>query len=185
MSAATTGIVSVKTADVSHTTLLNRMKSGELERVAHGVYMEVGELPDVMYIAQLRRPRIVFSHDSALLIYDLTDKYPFKHSVTVPTGYNTKTLSQSKFKVFSLKQELYAADIVTMNTPLGYPVKTYNLERTIVDCVRSRSRFDPEIVLEAIKRYVRRTDRNIDLLSRTAERFGVAKVFRRYMEVLL
>lgn len=182
------GIISAKQgaiAGMSHTELLRNMKSGALERVGRGVYMSPNELDDVMYIAQLRRPKVVFSHDSALVLHELTDRYPLSHSVTVPTGYNTKPLTADGFTAFSVKRELYERDIVSMRSPLGHTVNAYNLERTIVDCVRSRSRMDAEIVTEAVKRYVRRTDKNIGKLMDIAELFGVVKFIKSYLEVLL
>jgi predicted transcriptional regulator of viral defense system len=182
------GIISVRqsaSAGISHIQLLRGMQSGELERVSRGVYMSSDELEDVMYIAQLRRPKIVFSHDSALSLHNLTDRYPLSHSVTVPTGYNTKPLMGDGFTTFSVKRELYEQDIVRIPTPLGHAANTYGLERTIVDCIRSRSRMDTEIVTEATKRYVARTNKNLGRLMDIAEQFGVTKLIRTYMEVLL
>jgi predicted transcriptional regulator of viral defense system len=182
------GIISVRqgaNAGVSHMELLRSMQAGELERVSRGVYMSPDELDDVMYIAQLRRPKIVFSHDSALLLHDLTDRYPFSHTVTVPTGYNTKPLTDDGFTTFSVKRELYESDIIRLKSPLGHTVNAYGLERTIVDCVRSRSRMDAEIVTEAIKRYAVRTDKNLGSLMDNAARFGVSKLIRTYLEVLV
>ena len=182
------GIISVKQgadAGVPHMTLLRGVKSGELERVARGVYMSPDELAYEMYIAQLRRPKIVFSHDSALLLHDLSDRYPLSHSVTVPTGYNTKPLTDDGFTRFSVKRELFQGGAVQMQTPLGHTVNTYDLERTIVDCVRSRNRMEAETVSEAVKRYAKRHDKNILRLPEYAEMFGVTKLIRTYMEVLL
>jgi predicted transcriptional regulator of viral defense system len=182
------GIISVRqgaNAGVSHMGLLRGMRAGELERVSRGVYISPEEVEDVMYIAQLRRPKIVFSHDSALVLHDLTDRYPLSHTVTVPTGYNTRSLIDDGFMTFSVKRELYDQDIIQIKTPLGHAVKVYGLERTIVDCVRSRSRMDAEIVAEALKRYARRTDKNLGGLIDTAERFGATNLIRTYMGVLL
>jgi hypothetical protein len=86
---------------------------------------------------------------------------------------------------FSVKRGLYEQDIIQIPTPLGHTVNAYGLERTIVDCVRSRSRMDAEIVTEATKRYATRTNKNLGRLMDIAERFGVTKLIRTYMEVLL
>ncbi len=182
------GIITAKQgadAGFPHMRLLRGMKSGELARVGRGVYMSPGELDDVMHVAQLRRPQIVFSHDSALVLHDLTDRYPFSHSVTVPTGYNTKLLVRDGFTVFSVKRKLYEMDIIRTETPIAHAVRAYSLERTVVDCVRSRSRMEAEIVTEALKRYARRPDKNIGKLMDVAKLFGVEKLMRTYMEVLL
>jgi predicted transcriptional regulator of viral defense system len=161
------------------------VKSGELERVARGVYESVDEPDDLLYIEQLRRPKIVYSHGTALYLHDLTDRDPISFSVSVPAGYNTKALLKEGFKVFSVKPEMYENDIIELPTKHGHPVRVYGLERTVVDVLRSRNRIDQEIVTTAVKRYAARKDKDIPIVCRTAEQFGVAKLIKTYLEVLL
>ena len=172
-------------AGLSHTSILRAAKAGLIERVAHGVYEAADEFSDVLYTSQLRRPKMIFSHGTALYLHDLTDRDPLNLSVTVPTGYNTKQLISEGLMVFSVKKDLYNIGIMKMQTKHGNEVTTYNMERTICDCVRSRSRMDAEIVTEAVKRYARRKDRDIHTLMDMADMFGVQKIMRTYMEVLL
>jgi predicted transcriptional regulator of viral defense system len=174
-----------KAAGMSYTVLSRLVKSGELERVSRGIYEKPDEPNDELYIEQLRRQRVIYSHYTALCMHGLIDLDPASFSVTVPTGYNTKALLKSGFKVFSVKPELYDCDIVRVPTKYGHLVKVYCLERTICDVVRSRSRIESEVVTSALKQYARRIDKNISLLMRTAELFGVAKLIRTYLEVLL
>jgi len=44
---------------------------------------------------------------------------------------------------------------------------------------------DVQFVNETLKRYVTRKDKNIDLLYSYAEQFGIRKIIRAYIEVLL
>jgi len=67
----------------------------------------------------------------------------------------------------------------------GNNVAVYSLERTICDCLRSRNQMDIAVVTDAIKRYARRRDKNLNTLMQLAETFSVAKPLRSYMEVLL
>lgn len=69
-------------------------------------------------------------------------------------------------------------------TPSGVEVKTYDLERTICDVLRSRNQVDVQFVNEALKRYVRRKERNIDRLYSYAQQFHVQKIVRATVEVL-
>jgi hypothetical protein len=59
------------------------------------------------------------------------------------------------------------------------------MERTICDILRNRNQIDIAIVTDAIKRYVKRKDKNLPQLMRYAELFKVTKLLTRYMEVLL
>jgi len=164
------------------------VKRGELLRVAHGVYQSPEHaqfLADEMYSTQLRYNQIIYSHDTALYLHGLNDRDPLRYSVTVPTGYNTKKLTAEGVKVFSLKRELYEEDIVEIATMHGNMVRIYSLERTICDCLRSRNKLQSEIVSVGLKGYIRRNDRNLNLLMKTAEKFKVATLLKTYLEVLL
>ena len=89
------------------------------------------------------------------------------------------------FKVFTIKRELHEVSTVQLSTLFGNNVTCYDLERTICDCLRSRNHMDISVITNAIKRYVKRKDKNLDALMKMAETFKVAKQLRSYMEVLL
>ncbi|MBS3886689.1 MAG: type IV toxin-antitoxin system AbiEi family antitoxin domain-containing protein, partial [Dethiobacter sp.] len=131
--------------------------SGNLERAGHGVYISPGDIPDKMYIAQLRRPKLIYSHETALFLHDLTDRDPINYTVTVPTGYNANKLREEGFTVFTVKRELHELGTVQMETMFGHTVTAYGLERTICDCIRSRNQMDIAVVTDAVKRYARRS----------------------------
>lgn len=161
------------------------VKSGDLERVAFGIYVLPDEFADKMYISQLRRPKIIYSHETALFLHDLTDRDPINYTVTVPTGYNATKLKEDGFTVFTIKRELHEIGVTKLTTMFGNSVIAYSLERTICDCLRSRNQLDIAIVTDAIKRYTLRKDKNLNTLMQMAEMFQVVKPLRSYMEVLL
>jgi len=160
-------------------------KKGEIERIAQGVYLTHEALADKMYCLQHRKEAIVFSHDTALFLHDLSDRDPITYSVTVPVGYNTKNIKNDRITVFSIKKELYDIGLTKLKTLFGRQVKVYDMERTICDIIRSRSKMDIAILTDALKRYVKRKDKNIPKLMEYAEIFRVTKLLRNYMEVLL
>jgi predicted transcriptional regulator of viral defense system len=180
----------VTTAQANETGVSNErlrllVKSGDLERAAFGVYVLPDEFVDKMYTAQLRRPKIIYSLETALFLHDLTDRDPLGYSVTVPMGYNAAKLCEDGFTVFTIKRELHETGITELTTMFGHTVAAYGLERTICDCLRSRNRMDIAVVTNAIKRYAGRRDKNLNTLMRMAETFQVTKPIRSYMEVLL
>jgi predicted transcriptional regulator of viral defense system len=172
-------------AGVSNERLRLLVHSGDLERAATGIYVLPDEFIDRMYIVQLRRPRIIFSHETALFLHELTDRDPINYMVTVPTGYNPTRLRDDGFTVFTIKRELHKIGVTKLTTMFGNPIKVYDMERTICDCLRSRNKLDIAIVTDAIKRYVKRKDKNLNQLMQIAEMFKVTKQLRSYMEVLL
>jgi predicted transcriptional regulator of viral defense system len=159
--------------------------SGNLERAGHGVYISPEDIPDKMYIAQLRRPKLIYSHETALFLHDLTDRDPMNYTVTVPTGYNAYKLREEGFTIFTVKRELHELGTVQMETMFGHKVTAYGLERTICDCIRSRNQMDIAVVTDAVKRYSRRSDKNLNVLMQMAETFRITKPLRSYLEVLL
>ena len=170
---------------ISNERLRLLIKSGDLERVSFGVYTSPDEFADKMYAAQLRRPKIIYSHETALFLHDLSDRDPIRYTVTVPTGYNATRLREDGFKVFTIKRELHDVGVTQLSTIFGYEVTIYGLERTVCDCLRSRNQMDIAVVTDAIKRYARRKEKNLYTLMQMAEMFNVAKPLRSYMEVLL
>ncbi|MEA4889420.1 MAG: type IV toxin-antitoxin system AbiEi family antitoxin domain-containing protein [Clostridiaceae bacterium] len=182
------GIVTTARANevgVSNERLRLLVNSGDLVRVATGVYILPDEFADKMYIAQLRRPKIIYSHETALFLHGLTDRDPISYMVTVPTGYNPTRLHEDGLTVFTIKRELHKIGVTKLTTMFGNSVTVYDLERTICDCLRSRNQLDIAIVTDAIKRYSKHKDKNLNILMQMAETFHVTKMLRSYMEVLL
>ena len=182
------GIITTAQANavgVSNERLRLFVKSGELERVAHGVYVSVDAFIDRMYIFQLQRPKIIYSHETALYLHGLTDRDPLHYSVTVPSGYNTVRLRKDGLIVFMVKPILHGLGSEQLETVFGHKIIAYGLERTICDSIRSRNQMDPTIVTDAVKRYTRRNDKNLNVLMEIAEAFRVTKLLRSYLEVLL
>ena len=73
---------------VTKPTLAIAVKSGLLERTLHGIYLVPEAFEDDMYINQLRKTKIVYSHATALYLHGLTTRDPLVYDVTVPAGYN-------------------------------------------------------------------------------------------------
>ena len=170
---------------VSNERLRLLVHSGDLERVTTGIYVLPDEFADKMFIVQLRRPKIIYSHETALFLHELTDRDPISYMVTVPTGYNPTRLREDGFTVFTIKRELHEIGVTKLTTMFGNSVTVYDLERTICDCLRSRNNLDIAVVTDALKRYAKRKDKNLNKLMQMAETFKVTKLLRGYMEVLL
>lgn len=172
-------------AGISNERLRQLVKRGVLERPTFGVYVLPHDFVDRMYATQQRRPKIIYSHETALFLHDLTDRDPISYSVTVPTGYNTLKLREEGFTVYTIKRDLHTVETTEVETMFGHTVRVYSMERTICDCLRSRSRMDVTLLTDALRRYVRRKDKNLNTLMKMAKTFRVEQPLRHYMEVLL
>ena len=160
-------------------------KEKGLEQAAHGIYVSPDTWTDAMYLLHLRCGQAVFSHETALLFHDLTDREPLRYSVTVKTGYNPSRLREDGVQVYTVKKELHEVGMTTGQTPFGHTVPVYDMERTICDLIRSRSRIEIQVFQSALKQYARRRDKNLRTLMQYAAMFHVEKMLRQYLEVLL
>lgn len=160
-------------------------KKGKIQRIGRGLYASANAIADDMAALQSQYKKAVFSHETALFLLDLTDRSPLFFSVTVPSGYNATALKAKGVKVYFVKPGLFSLGEILSKTPGGNDGKTYSLERTVCDLVRSRNQIDVQLLHEALKRYVQRKDRDLDQLFQLARLFRVEKVLRTYIEVLL
>ncbi|MDO4793370.1 MAG: type IV toxin-antitoxin system AbiEi family antitoxin domain-containing protein [Filifactor alocis] len=180
----------IKTSEVisrkiSKTTLAKFVEKYKYERVSHGVYCSLDVWRDELYLLQLRCPKTIFSHDTALFLLDMTDQEPLQYTVTVKSGYNATHLREDGVKVFSIKKELFELGVTKAETPFGNEVFIYDPERTVCDMIRSRSQIEIQIFQDAMKQYIKRKDKNLHRLMDYAEKLRVSKLLSNYLEVLL
>lgn len=182
------GVITAKLADAHgiHREYLSEFtRQGKLERIAHGIYITPDVWEDRMLIHQLRKEKMVYSHETALFLHDLTDRDPVVYCVTVPTGYNTSKLNGDGLIVYTIKKELFELGICIRQTVFGNDARTYDMERTICDIIRDRNNQDAAVISDALKKYARRSDKDLNRLMKYAELLRVEKVLRNYLEVLL
>ena len=161
------------------------IKERKLEQVAHGIYVSEDTWIDAMFLLHLRCGQAVFSHESALFFHDLTDREPSPYAITVRRGYSTTRLKAEGLSVYTIKPELFDVGVSSGQTPFGHTVPVYDMERTICDLLRSRSRIEIQTFQGALKAYARRKDKNLRALMQYAGMFKVEKILRQYLAVLL
>jgi len=157
---------------------------GKLEHIERGVYTLPEALDDEMFALQCRFKKGIFSHETALFLHNLTDRTPIRYAMTFPAGYNTSAVSKKNVIVYYSVKRLYKIGIITMPTPNGLKVNTYNAERTIVELIQKRKNTDIQVITAALKSYVEQSKKDIPLLSEYASLFKVEKPLRYYLEVL-
>lgn len=172
-------------AGISKHRLYHYITEKKFEKVAHGIYASPEIWEDEFYILSLRCPQGVLSHDEALYFHDLIDREPMQRTITIYTGYGTGRLVADGIKVFTVKKDLLDLGKEYVTTCYGHEIPMYNLERTICDLIRSKSRFEIQDFQTALRTYVARSDKNLNRLMEYAVVFHVDKKIREYMEVML
>lgn len=170
---------------ISKPYLAEYVKRRGLERVAQGVYMSKNAWPDAFYLLYLKNKGIVFSYESALYLHGLTEREPFKLTVTVKAGYNASHLRCRGILVHQVKKELFELGQSVIRTNFGNEVAVYDMERTICDVIGNREHMDVQIFRTALKEYAGHKGKNLNNLMRYAQKLKRESAVRRYMEVLL
>jgi predicted transcriptional regulator of viral defense system len=155
-----------------------------IERVAHGLYISADIFPDPFYVAQFRCPKGVFSNETALFLHNHSDRAPLKLMLTIPSGWNTKMLTDDDIIFFYSSPKKMELGVCETETPSGMKVKVYDVERTLCDCLKNIDRLDRDLVLTALKRYVKDKNRNSAKLLEYATALKIRDIVYRYLEVL-
>ena len=154
------------------------VEEGEIERISQGIYISPDVWEDMLYINQLKREKMIYSHETALYLHDLTDRDPLHYVVTVPQGYNSSKLREEGFRVYNIKKEWFGLGIVTKKTVFGNEVKTYDMEKTICDILRGRNKIDATIIGDSLKRYFTRKDKDLNKLMKYAKELRIENILK-------
>lgn len=158
------------------------LKKGVIERISRGVYVQKEMIQDEFYCLQKRFKKGIFSNNTALYFHELTDRTPIKIDMTFQSNYR---LNNKQIKCHYVNEKFYEIGKIKIKSPKGLDIYIYNIERTICDILSSKNKMDLQIVLDAIKMYAKRKDKNLILLSKYSKIFKVEKILKQYMEVLI
>lgn len=157
----------------------------KLIRTAQGMYQSPDVWDDYLYTVQHNKKRLIYSHDTALFFHGISDRYPIRHSATVPSGYNTTQIKAENLITYTIKTELFDMGRISVKTPFGNDIFIYDLERTVCDLIRSRSKIDKDIFQSSLKRYVQSKDKDLTKLMKYAKLFHIENITKEYLEILL
>lgn len=182
------GIIETKTAahqGISKAMLYKLCKENKIYRIVKGQYILPEDMYDELLAISNRSEKIIFSHETALFLHGISDRTPFEHTVTAPSGCIPSAAINFECKVYYIKPELFELGKTTLRTPAGNDVPAYDLERTICDVVRSRNKLGTETFITALKLYAANPKKDLNKLNSYAKKMRVYNVLRQYLEVLL
>lgn len=182
------GIIESKIAaehGVSKAMLYKLCKEDKIHRIVKGQYILPDDIQDELLAISNRSERIIFSHETALYLHGISDRTPFEHTVTAPSGCIPSEAIKAECKVYYIKPELFELGKTTLKTSAGNDVPAYDLERTICDVIRSRNKLGTETFLATLKLYAASSKKDLNKLHSYAKKMRVANILRQYLEVLL
>ena len=170
---------------ISRPTLAEYVRRRGMERMAHGIYLSPDAWPDELYQLSLANSRIVFSHETALLLHGLMEREPNHICLTVSAGYNASHLRKRGIQVHQVKPDLAELGATTVLTSFGNRVRVYDMERTICDMIRSKNNMDIQIFRYAMREYIAHPEKNLNRLMQYSKQLRVEDAVRTYTEVML
>lgn len=128
------------------------VREGRLERVDRGVYRLVhfpaGEHEDLVPLWLWSKQAGVFSHETALMLHELSDALPAKRHITLPAAWTSRRLRVPQGVL------LHFAALPKKATGWVGPVPVTTPLRTITDCLLDEA--PQELVRQAIRQGTRR-----------------------------
>jgi predicted transcriptional regulator of viral defense system len=172
-----------KAAGISNVYLSNLVKKGKIERIRNGVYLDVNKLGDEYYLFQVKFPSAIFSHNTALYFYNLTERTPSRMDVTVYRGYNPHSFPKN-IKVHYVTKNNHTLGIERILSPQGKEVSCYNIERTICDIIKNNTSLDNDTRNKSIRDYFKSGKMNEQKLFEYAAQLKCLKKLEIILEVL-
>lgn len=161
--------------------------SGDLEMLGRGLFhlLEVSEpmLPDFIPVAK-KIPEGVICLISALAFHELTTQIPHFVYVALPHDAHRPAIKYPPMRYFWYSERLLKTGVEKRRID-GCGVKIFDVEKTLVDCVKFRNKIGMDVVLEALKIYCRRKETHMNKLFGYAKLFRVERILKPIIETII
>ncbi len=182
----------IRTKDISskginRVYLRDLINEGVIERIKQGLYrwkdakFDVEE--ELINVSKIIHNGVICLV-SALAYYELTTYTPGEYTIAVRRNYNIKLPDYPPIKLYYFSDKYYMDGVEKIDVN-GNIIKIYNIEKTLCDCLRYGNKISKDIIVESIKEYVKRKDKNISKLMGYAANAKVKDVVQKYIEVLI
>ncbi len=132
--------------------LTHHVKQGRLQRVRRGIYRlthyPAGEQEDLIVLWLWTEQQGVFSHETALVLQDLSDALPAVYHLTLPAAWSRRRLRVPE------NVRLYYADVSETDRRWAGTVPITSPIRTLVDCASAAVL--PEFIHDAYRQIQQR-----------------------------
>jgi len=177
----------ISSAGIDRRYLKDLVNEGNIERIKRGLYrwkdakFDIEE--ELINVSKIV-PHGVICLESALSYYKLTTYTPGEYTVAVKRNYNIKLPDYPPIKLYYFSDKYYMDGVEKIDIN-GNIIKMYNIEKTICDCLRYEDKISKDIIVESIKEYIRRRDKDISKLMNYATKAKIKDVVQKYIEVLV
>lgn len=173
-------------AGMTRSELSRMVATGELVRVARGLYARPGYQSSehgVLAEVAKRAPNTIFCLLTALRFHDLTTQAPFEVWIAIGNKDHPPRLDYPPLRTVRFSDVALSAGVVTRRVD-GAPVRVTGVAKTVADCFKFRRKIGLDVALEALREARRSKKASADELWRYAKIDRVANVMRPYLEAV-
>jgi hypothetical protein len=127
---------------------------GRLFKMTPGVYSDSGSESEIE-VLQYRYPESVVTLGTAYYYYDLTDAIPEAYDFL--TARNARRIHDERIRQYYIPAEVLKVGMV-VRTFNGEHVRTYDLERLVIETARMKCSLPPDLYKEVILAFRKRSD---------------------------
>lgn len=163
------------------------VKAGTLEKTRRGLYRMPKKTHEMSELIETSRTvqQGILCLLSALSWHELTTHIPKEYSFAIPIKARKPVLPiYPPIQIYYFASVRYTTGQITVNVD-GHSVKVYDKEKTLCDTIYYRNKIGQDIVREALDKYIRSKDKNIQKLMQYADILRVSATMKKYLEVLI
>ncbi|WP_312813175.1 type IV toxin-antitoxin system AbiEi family antitoxin domain-containing protein [Sedimentibacter sp.] len=163
------------------------LSEGFIEKVKRGYYHWIDESnsSEVVIINSLF-PDAILCMDTALFYYGYSDRNPVEWHFAIDKNVSKQRVKIDYPFIKAYRTEPYLLHIgESTGTIDETPVRIYDKDRTICDCLKNMNRMDKEVFNKAIQGYVKDTKKNIPNLMQYAKELRVQRKVKDLIGVWL
>lgn len=178
----------IQSDPVAKLTLIQEMlNNGALRAIGRDIIVDSAWVPNDFLVRQLLLRQGVYSGQTALYLWELSDQFPYKVYMTFRRGYKLpKSLDKWSGNVVVRQGNTKTLDEFVCSMDVSgtkRQIKLYSKERALVEILRDAT--NKEIVNAAYKRYLNSKDRNVGRLLLTASKLGSLGMVKDRLEIML
>ena len=161
-----------------------KVRTDNLVKLKNGLYIKPENLavsiPDIGKIV----PGGVLCLYSAWAHYNLSTQIPTATFVAIERSRKVSVPDYPPITLCYWTEKYCSTGVITIDAG-GYEVKIFDLEKSVCDAVRFRSKIGMDVCAEILKNYLMRNDKNISRLFAYADGLRVGRVLKSYLEMEL
>jgi predicted transcriptional regulator of viral defense system len=171
----------------SRNSIIDLIEKNKIIKISNSLYRwtetDLGGIDDYSDISHIE-PKGVFCLYTALNYYDLTTFISNKYYLAIPKScWVREGLKQFPIVVKRWEQKYYELGIDLVNFG-GFPVRMYNIEKTICDCMRNLKEVGLNTLKEVLSTYLQSKKKNISKLNLYGKALGIYKPLNEYARML-